>query len=62
MNSKIISYPSDLNMNQIRFIRCAVPELFVRKLKYRVHHIVNAILYLLKTGCQWKMLPASYPN
>ena len=49
-------------MNQIRFIRCAVPELFVRKLKYRVHHIVNAILYLLKTGCLWKMLPASYPN
>lgn len=24
--------------------------------------ILNAIFYLLKTGCQWRMLPKEYPN
>jgi putative transposase len=24
--------------------------------------IVNAILYLLRTGCQWRMLPVDFPN
>ena len=24
--------------------------------------IVNAILYLLRTGCQWRMLPKDFPN
>jgi putative transposase len=24
--------------------------------------VVNAILYILVTGCQWKMLPKEYPN
>ena len=25
-------------------------------------HILNAILYLLRTGCQWRMLPKDFPN
>ena len=24
--------------------------------------VVNAILYILVTGCQWAMLPKDYPN
>jgi transposase len=24
--------------------------------------LVNAILYLLRTGCQWRMLPLDFPN
>ena len=24
--------------------------------------VVNAILYVVRTGCQWRMLPASFPN
>jgi putative transposase len=24
--------------------------------------IVNAVLYLLRTGCQWRMLPKDFPN
>ena len=24
--------------------------------------VVNAVLYLAKTGCQWRMLPTNFPN
>ena len=27
-----------------------------------MREIVNAILYLVKTGCQWRMLPADFPQ
>lgn len=27
-----------------------------------LRRIVNAILYLLRTGCQWRMLPKDFPN
>jgi transposase len=33
--------------------RCETPELAQRSL--------NAMRYLLKTGCQWRMLPKVYP-
>ena len=28
-----------------------------RKRKHSLRNIMNAILYLLKTGCQWRMIP-----
>jgi len=33
-----------------------------RSRKYQLREIVHAILYLVKTGCQWRMLPADFPN
>ena len=32
-----------------------------RKRKYSLRDIMNAIMYLLKTGCQWRMLPKDFP-
>ena len=32
-----------------------------RKLKYPIRDIMNAIMYILKTGCQWSMLPKVFP-
>lgn len=32
-----------------------------RKRKYPLREIMNAILYLVKTGCQWRMLPKDFP-
>lgn len=29
--------------------------------KHSVRELVNAVLYLLKTGCQWRMLPKDFP-
>lgn len=31
-----------------------------RNRKYDLREIVNAILYLVKTGCQWRMLPGDF--
>ena len=32
-----------------------------RKRKYPLRDIMNAIIYILKTGCQWRMLPKDFP-
>ena len=32
-----------------------------RKRKHTLRMILNAIFYLLKTGCQWRMLPKDFP-
>lgn len=29
--------------------------------KYSKRELVNAVLYLVKTGCQWRMLPNDFP-
>lgn len=31
-----------------------------RKRKHSFRNIMNAILYLLKTGCQWRMIPKDF--
>jgi putative transposase len=33
-----------------------------RPLKYDLRQIVNAILYVTRTGCQWRNLPNDFPN
>jgi putative transposase len=33
-----------------------------RKRKHSLREILDALFYLLKTGCQWRMLPDSYPK
>ena len=33
-----------------------------RKRKHSLREIFNAIMYLLKTGCQWRMLPIDLPK
>jgi len=33
-----------------------------RKRKYSLKEIINAIVYINKTGCQWRMLPIEFPK
>jgi putative transposase len=52
-------YASDLTDAQWKRI-----EFFFSRQTFRKHHprdLVNALFYLSKTGCQWRMLPKSYP-
>lgn len=53
-------YSTDLTDNQWQGIEFFL-DMQVRKRKYSLRSIVNAINYLLKTGCQWRMLPMDFP-
>lgn len=52
-------YPTDLSETQWQFIKKTL-QLDERKRKYSLRSIWNAVLYLVKTGCQWRMLPANF--
>ena len=41
----------------------AIKEFFPsgNKSKYHKRSLVEAVLYIVKTGCQWRMLPHDYP-
>ena len=58
-----ISYRSDLTLQQWDIIEPEFPSLPF-SIRPRIHRlwIVNAVLYVKKTGCQWDMLPQCYPN
>ena len=52
-------YDTDLTDEQWEIIE----PLFVgmRKRKWEKRELVNAVLYLVKTGCQWRNLPHDFP-
>jgi len=56
------SYPSDLTDAQWALIE---PHLPVypggRPRKTDLRQVINAILYVLRTGCQWRFLPKDFP-
>lgn len=54
--------PSDLSSSQIRLLIEESPPPGAQLRKYTVTSVINAILYLVKTGCQWRMLPPHYPK
>lgn len=54
-------YPTDLAENQWQYIKKTL-NLKERKRKYSIFVIWNALVYLLKTGCQWRMLPKDFPK
>lgn len=58
-----IQYSSDLSNRQWQLIRQLLPQqsqLGRRPIDRR--RIINAILYVVRTGCQWRMLPKNFPN
>ena len=52
-------YPTDLTETQWQFIKRTL-QFDERKRKNSLRSIWNAINFLLKTGCQWRMLPLSF--
>jgi transposase len=55
-----MSYPSDLTDVEWAiisdFFKCGHRALHEKRI------LVNAVLYLTKTGCQWRQLPNDFPN
>ena len=54
-------YQTDLTETEWQYIT-KVLNLQERKRKYDLRLIWNAIFYLVKTGCQWRMLPLDFPK
>jgi transposase len=54
-------YSTDLTESRWQFIKKRLDKVG-RKRKYSLRAIIDGIFYLLKTGCQWRMLPKSYPK
>ena len=54
------NYPTNVSNSQWQIISKSLNV--ERNRKYNLREIVNAILYLVKTGCQWRMLPGDFPK
>jgi putative transposase len=52
------NYPTNVSDSQWQIISKYLDV--VRSRKYDLRDIVNAILYVVKTGCQWRMLPENF--
>jgi putative transposase len=52
-------YPTNLTDRQYKAILAIIGD--TRKRRRSLKEIFNAIFYLLKTGCQWRMLPSDFP-
>jgi putative transposase len=56
-------YSSDLTDRQWQLIRQLLPARSDRGRKpIDRRWVINAILYVVRTGCQWRMLPSDFPN
>ena len=56
-------YKTDLTDSQWHLIEPHLPEAKPggRPRTTNLRHVINAIFYQLRTGCQWDMLPKSFP-
>ena len=56
------TYPTDLKYTEWMLIADFFPAQHLgRPRKWEMWQIVNAILYVVRTGCQWRMLPTNLP-
>lgn len=57
-------YPSDLSDRAWRIVKGLFPINHGpgRPLELDLRQIINAIWYVVRTGCQWRALPKEYPN
>jgi len=58
-----LRYPSDLSDSEWALIEAAIPpaKRGGRRREVNVREVLNAIFYVLSTGCQWQALPKDLP-
>ena len=58
------SYPSDISREQFERIRPLLEgaRKTTRPRTVDLYEVFCAVLYLLKSGCQWRMLPREFPK
>ena len=52
-------YQTDLKETEWQFIKNEL-QIKDRKRKHDLRDVFNALFYLVKTGCQWRMLPSHF--
>lgn len=57
-----VVYPSDLSDEQWRLVAPVLRRACGRCGRVPRRDVLNAIFYVLRTGCQWRYLPQSYPK
>jgi putative transposase len=59
-----MKYPSSLTDREWKAIRSffEYPNGYGNRRKHEVRHVLDAIFYVLKTGCQWRQLPHDFPS
>src|SRR6266581_3148823 len=57
-------YASDLTDREWAILEPLIPAAKAggRPRHINMREVLNGIFYLLKTGCQWRMLPTDFPN
>ena len=56
------TYPTDLKYSEwLLIVQFFPPYKRGRPRKWSLWLIINAILYVTRTGCQWRMLPKDFP-
>ena len=62
MNNK--RYASDLSDEEWAILEQLIPAAKPggRPRRINMREVMNGIFYLVKTGCQWRMLPREFPN
>jgi putative transposase len=63
MLSSLRLYPSDLSDPEWEMLAPLIPPAKPgdRPRKWPMRKILNSISYLLRSGCQWRMLPREFP-
>ena len=58
------NYPSDVSRGQFELIRAELEQAKhkTKPRKYDLYDIFCAVLYVLRGGIQWRMLPSDYPK
>ena len=57
-----MTYPSDLTDKEWSLIEKHFDTgNYGKSRKHTKHSLINAVFYVIKTGCQWRFLPKEYP-
>jgi transposase len=58
------TYPSSITKEQFKLIEEVLEgaKKHTKPRKYKLFHIFNALLYIVKTGTQWRSLPHDFPD
>jgi len=61
--SKVKRYPTDLNDRKWRIIKPLLPDALSggRPREVNLRTIINAIFYITRSGCAWRLLPHEFP-